>query len=80
MTKPPVIHDLRLGVLATAAPAELAPGADLESVEVANLTLRRTTLATVDGVTSLRGATVGPDQLPLLAPLMAHGLGLRVES
>ena len=41
--------------------------------------LRRAALTSVDDVAGLRGATVGPDQLEMLAPLMAQGLGLRVE-
>ena len=33
----------------------------------------------MDGVPGLRGATVTPQQLEALAPLLAQGLGLHVE-
>lgn len=48
--------------------------ADLQDVD-----LRGATFDGVDGVLGLRGATVSPDQLGLLAPLLAAGLGLDVE-
>ncbi|MBA2954813.1 pentapeptide repeat-containing protein [Nocardioides sp. MAH-18] len=48
--------------------------ADLQDVD-----LRGATFEAVDGVLGLRGATVSPDQLALLAPLLAAGLGLDVE-
>lgn len=48
--------------------------ADLQDVD-----LRGATFDGVDGVLGLRGATVSHDQLMLLAPLLAAGLGLDVE-
>jgi uncharacterized protein YjbI with pentapeptide repeats len=42
--------------------------------------LRGMTLASIDGVLDLGGATVSPEQLDQLAPVLAESLGLRVES
>jgi uncharacterized protein YjbI with pentapeptide repeats len=42
--------------------------------------LRGASFDSVDDVMSLRGATLTPEQLALMAPLLAAGLGLRVES
>jgi uncharacterized protein YjbI with pentapeptide repeats len=41
--------------------------------------LRAATLESIDGLLSLRGTTVTPEQLALLAPLLADELGLKVE-
>jgi uncharacterized protein YjbI with pentapeptide repeats len=41
--------------------------------------LRGADLETVAGLTELRGSTISPEQLVLLAPLLAEQLGLRVE-
>ncbi|WP_435741346.1 hypothetical protein [Nocardioides sp. SYSU DS0663] len=41
--------------------------------------LRGTTLESIEGVLELRGTTVGREQLDLLAPLLADGLGLDVR-
>lgn len=52
---------------------------DVRQAELHDVDLRGATFDGLDGLTSLTGATIGPDQLMLLAPLMADGLGLRVE-
>lgn len=52
---------------------------DVRQAELHDVDLRGATFDGLDGLTSLAGATIGPDQLMLLAPLMAAGLGLRVE-
>ncbi len=44
-----------------------------------DLDLRGATFDSVTGITSLRGAVVTPHQLTLMAPLLAAGLGLKVE-
>jgi uncharacterized protein YjbI with pentapeptide repeats len=41
--------------------------------------LRAATLESIDGLMSLRGTTITPAQLSLLAPLLADEMGLRVE-
>lgn len=52
---------------------------DVRQAELQDVDLRGATFDGLDGLTSLAGATIGPEQLMLLAPLMADGLGLRVE-
>jgi uncharacterized protein YjbI with pentapeptide repeats len=47
--------------------------------QLQDVDLRGAELATVDGVSHLRGVTVSPDQLTLMAPLLAEALGVRVE-
>jgi len=53
---------------------------DVQRADLQDVDLRGATFDEVDGVLSLRGATVSPDQLTLLAPLLAAGLGLDVEA
>lgn len=45
---------------------------------LADVDLRETILSEVDDASGLRGAAVSPDQLVLLAPALAHAVGLRV--
>lgn len=52
---------------------------DLQHAELQDVDLRGATLATITGVTHLRGTTVTGDQLALLAPLLAGELGIDVE-
>lgn len=52
---------------------------DLQHAELHDVDLRGATLATITGVTHLRGTTVTPDQLALLAPVLAGELGIAVE-
>ncbi len=47
--------------------------------ELRDVDLRGATFEHLDGLLSLRGSTISSEQLVLLAPLMADGLGLRVE-
>ncbi|KQW48628.1 hypothetical protein ASC77_07765 [Nocardioides sp. Root1257] len=48
--------------------------------ELQDLDLRGATLASIDGVLHLRGATISPGQLDVLAPVMAESLGLNIEA
>jgi uncharacterized protein YjbI with pentapeptide repeats len=41
--------------------------------------LRGARLESIDGVLNLRGTTISPDQLQVLAPVMAESLGLSIE-
>lgn len=52
---------------------------DLQHAELHDVDLRGASLATITGVTHLRGTTVTPDQLALLAPVLAGELGIAVE-
>lgn len=52
---------------------------NLQRAELHDVDLRGAELAVVDGVLDLGGATVTPDQLTLLAPLLAQRLGIQVE-
>lgn len=61
------LEDTSVGILRT------------EGSRLTDVDLRAATLREVDGVTGLRGATVGPHQLEALAPLLAQGIGLHVE-
>lgn len=63
----------------TALPGTRVTSLRARESSLQDVDLRGATLASVDGITSLRGATVSPDQVTLLAPLLAEGLGLRVE-
>jgi uncharacterized protein YjbI with pentapeptide repeats len=47
--------------------------------ELQDVDLRGAALESIDGVLHLRGATISPDQLHVLAPVMAESLGLRIE-
>lgn len=53
---------------------------NVQNADLQDVDLRGATYDGVDGVLGLRGATVSQDQLMLLAPLLAAGLGLDVES
>lgn len=46
---------------------------------LADVDLRRTDLREVVGMSGLRGATIAPDQLQLMAPALAELAGIRVE-
>jgi uncharacterized protein YjbI with pentapeptide repeats len=50
-----------------------------EASSLTDVDLRGAALRAVDGVPGLRGATISAAQLEVLAPLLAEGLGLRVE-
>ena len=52
---------------------------DVETATLRDVDLREATLENVAGPTSLRGATISPMQLSLLAPLLAEALGIRVD-
>nr|WP_301539851.1 pentapeptide repeat-containing protein [Nocardioides sp. zg-DK7169] len=52
---------------------------DVRGSTLEALDLRGADLAVIDGPLDLRGATVTPDQLTLLAPAFAEALGVRVE-
>jgi uncharacterized protein YjbI with pentapeptide repeats len=52
---------------------------DVRGARLKDVDLRGATLEVLDGLGDLRGATVSPAQLMLLAPLFADHVGLRVE-
>ncbi|GAA1791213.1 pentapeptide repeat-containing protein [Nocardioides hankookensis] len=52
----------------------------VQQARLEDVDLRGCELQELSGLLDLRGATISPDQLPVLAPLMAQGLGLRVEA
>lgn len=52
---------------------------DVRDATLTNVDLRGAELGGVDGIASLRGATIDSYQLTLLAPLLAKDLGLKVE-
>jgi uncharacterized protein YjbI with pentapeptide repeats len=52
---------------------------NVQHAELADVDLRSAQLRSVDGLMDLGGATINPDQLAMLAPLIAAGIGLRVE-
>lgn len=52
---------------------------NVQHSELHDFDLRAATLQSIDGVMSLRGATITADQLTLMAPLMADQIGLKVE-
>lgn len=60
-------------------------GSSLERVRLDNASTTRVDLryasgvGTLSGVEALRGATIGPDQLPELAPALAHAAGIVVR-
>ncbi len=63
------LEDCRIGTLRLRG-ARLSD-VDLRGLDVAGLN-------EIDDATALRGATIEPSQLPLLAPALAAGLGLHV--
>ncbi|WP_340539915.1 pentapeptide repeat-containing protein [Nocardioides sp. GXZ039] len=52
---------------------------DLQRGRFEDVDLRGADLDALRGVEGLRGTTISPDQLTLLAPLLAHEAGLRIE-
>jgi uncharacterized protein YjbI with pentapeptide repeats len=52
---------------------------NVRQAKLRDLDLRGATLEVIEGLTDLRGATISPLQLTLLAPLFADELGLNVE-
>lgn len=52
---------------------------NVRQAKLRDLDLRGATLEVIEGLTDLRGATISPLQLTLLAPLLADELGLNVE-
>jgi len=52
---------------------------DVQHSELHDFDLRGAELDSISGLTQLRGTTVTPTQLTLLAPLLATELGIRVE-
>ena len=51
---------------------------ELHEADLADVDLRRTTLETIGSPRQLAGATISPDQLVLLGPLLAADLGIGV--
>jgi uncharacterized protein YjbI with pentapeptide repeats len=51
---------------------------NVRQAKLRDLDLRGATLAVIEGLTDLRGATISPLQLQLLAPLLAEEVGLDV--
>ncbi len=52
---------------------------DVQGARLRDFDLRRASFEAVDGLAGLRGATLSPAQLTLLAPRFADELGLRIE-
>lgn len=52
---------------------------NVRQARLRDVDLRGATLEVIEGLTDLRGATISPLQLTLLAPLLADELGLNVE-
>ncbi len=52
---------------------------NVRQAKLRDVDLRGATLEVIEGLTDLRGATISPLQLTLLAPLFADELGLNVE-
>lgn len=76
------IEELDLGSAVArrvALPGTRVVSLGVRDAELRDVDLRGATIDDLDGLASLRGATISSDQLMLLAPLMAVGLGLRVE-
>ncbi|NEN78206.1 pentapeptide repeat-containing protein [Nocardioides zeae] len=77
-----VVEELDLGgaALSRVRLADTTVGRlDVQQAQLADVDLRGARLDDVTGVRDLRGATVSPAQLALLAPAIAAELGLRVE-
>lgn len=51
----------------------------LHNTKLTHVDLRGLSVETINGLDSLRGATISTEQVMTLAPLFAHHLGLRVE-
>lgn len=54
-------------------------GLDVTHARLQDVDLRGAHLASITGVTDLRGARMTTDQVTFLAPTLAAGLGIRVE-
>ncbi len=52
---------------------------DLQHAKLEHVDLRGAELEEIDGLAGLRGATITPAQLALLAPLFAHEHGIRIQ-
>jgi uncharacterized protein YjbI with pentapeptide repeats len=52
---------------------------NVQHARLVDVDLRGALLESVDGVTGLAGTTVSPEQLMTIAPLLAEGVGIRVE-
>lgn len=52
---------------------------NVRQAKLQDVDLRGATLAAIDGLTDLRGATISHDQLVMIAPLLAASIGLKVE-
>lgn len=52
---------------------------NVQHSELRDVDLRGAQLSAIDGIMDLRGAVVSPEQLTLLAPLLADALGMTVE-
>lgn len=52
---------------------------DVGHADLREVDLRGASLASIDGVTDLRGTTMTTEQVTFLAPILAAGLGIRVE-
>jgi uncharacterized protein YjbI with pentapeptide repeats len=52
---------------------------DVQHSELHDFDLRGAELESIGGLSQLRGTTITPSQLTLLAPLLASELGIRVE-
>jgi uncharacterized protein YjbI with pentapeptide repeats len=63
-----------------AFPASDLAGADLSQVRCADVDLRGARLDGLRGVGALAGATIAADQLVVLAPALAHALGMKIAA
>jgi uncharacterized protein YjbI with pentapeptide repeats len=52
---------------------------NVQHSELRDVDLRGAQLSAIDGIMDLRGAVISPEQLTLLAPVLADALGLTVE-
>jgi hypothetical protein len=52
---------------------------NVRQAKLQDVDLRGATLAAIDGLTDLRGATISHDQLVMIAPLLAASIGHKVE-
>jgi uncharacterized protein YjbI with pentapeptide repeats len=52
---------------------------NVQHATLVDVDLRGALLESIDGVTGLNGATISPEQLMTVAPLLAAGVGIRVE-
>lgn len=52
---------------------------NVRQAKLQDVDLRGATLASIDGLADLRGATISHDQLVMIAPLLAASIGLKVD-